>query len=83
MLIEEFQSEGRTFGAVKVFRADLSGLEAAAIFPLRSHHVNVLEIVSPHHLREALALKDGADVQVTLDLSGILSSNAASQAQKL
>lgn len=66
ILIPEFQSEGRTFGAVKCFRADLLGLEAAAIFPLRSHHVNVLEIISPHNLRERLSLKDGAEVQVRI-----------------
>src|SRR5207245_2909814 len=62
ILIPEFQSEGRTFGAVKCFRAEIGGLEAAAIFPLRSHHVNVLEVISPHHLRQALTLADGADV---------------------
>ncbi|HWH09061.1 MAG TPA: DUF120 domain-containing protein [Candidatus Thermoplasmatota archaeon] len=66
LLIPEFQSEGRTFGAVKCFRADIMGLEAAAIFPLRSHHVNVLELISPHHLRERLTLSDGAEVQVRI-----------------
>ena len=66
LLIPEFQSEGRTFGAVKCFRAELLGLEAAAIFPLRSHHVNVLELISPHHLRERLNLADGAEVQVRI-----------------
>jgi riboflavin kinase len=66
ILIPEFQSEGRTFGAVKCFRAEIMGVEAAAIFPLRSHHVHVLELISPHHLRERLALKDGAEVQVRI-----------------
>ena len=66
LLIGEFQSEGRTFGAVKCFRAELMGLEAAAIFPLRSHHVNVLELISPHHLRERLSLSDGTEVQVRI-----------------
>lgn len=68
LLIPEFESEGRTFGAVKCFRADLLGVEAAAIFPLRSHHANVLELISPHCLREKLSLVDGMDVQVRLDL---------------
>lgn len=79
LLIPEFQSEGRTFGAVKSFRAMLHAggaapVEAAAIFPLRSHHVHVLELISPHFLREKLSLVDGAEVQVVLDLSGVLSS---------
>jgi riboflavin kinase, archaea type len=83
LLIPEFQSEGRTFGAVKCFRAEMGGVECAAIFPLRSHHVNVLEIISPHHLREKLSLRDGTDVQVTLDVSGNSSSAQESEAQKL
>jgi riboflavin kinase len=72
--IEPFQSEGRTFGAVKFFRAMIGGVEAAAIFPLRSHHVNVIELVSPHCLREELALTDGAEVEISLDPTGVLSS---------
>lgn len=64
LLIREFQSEGRTFGAVKCFRADVQGVEAAAIFPLRSHHTTVLELVSPAHLRTKLDLKDGDELVV-------------------
>lgn len=80
LMIEEFQSEGRTFGAVKCFRAQLrlhpsqAAIEAAAIFPLRSHHTHVLELVSPHGLREKLSLADGTEVVVTLDVSASLSS---------
>jgi riboflavin kinase, archaea type len=74
LMIEEFQSEGRTFGAVKCFRATVGEVEAAAIFPLRSHHVHVLELISPFGLREKLSLVDGQDVQVSLDLPGILAS---------
>ncbi|HET6405338.1 MAG TPA: DUF120 domain-containing protein [Candidatus Thermoplasmatota archaeon] len=76
LMIQEFQSEGRTFGAVKCFRAELLGVEAAAIFPLRSHHVHVLELISPYGLREKLSLADGTEVQVTLDVTAGLSSPA-------
>ena len=69
VLIAEFQSEGRTFGAVKCFRAEIAGLEAAVIFPVRSHHTNAIEVISPHHLREALSLEDGAEVNVTIGLA--------------
>lgn len=70
LLIKEFQSEGRTFGAVKCFRAEVDGVEAAAIFPLRSHHANVLELVSPAHLRSKLNLKDGDELLVTVKVDG-------------
>lgn len=69
MLIEEFQSEGRTFGAVKCFRAEILGIEAAIIFPLRSHHTHTLEVISPIHLRERLKLDDGANVTVRVQLA--------------
>ena len=69
MPIAQFQSEGRTFGAVKCFRAQLQGVEAAVIFPLRSHHTHVIEVISPHNLREKLALADGAEVTVEVDLT--------------
>lgn len=62
MRIEEFESEGRTFGAVKCFAATIGGLEAGAILPVRSHHSNTLEIISPHHLRDEMDLDDGDDV---------------------
>lgn len=80
LLISEFSAEGRTFGAVKCFRADIGGLEAAAIFPVRSHHTHVLELVSPHNLRDALSLRDGSEVAVVID---ILSSASAPDSQKL
>lgn len=83
ILIAEFQSEGRTFGAVKCFRAEIGGREGAVIFPLRSHHTNVIEIISPANLRESLSLRDGAEVEVTLDIAGVLSSASERQAQKI
>lgn len=68
-LVAEFESEGRTFGAVKVFKAEILGVEAAVIFPIRSHHTHTLELISPHHLRERLSLKDGAEVRVRIDVT--------------
>ena len=87
LMIEPFQSEGRTFGGVKCFRATIriasegaeakrAEVEAAAIFPLRSHHVHVLELISPHGLRDKLSLADGTEVVVTLDVSARLSSTS-------
>lgn len=64
MLVPEFQDEGRTFGAVKCFRAALRGIEAGAVFPLRGHHTDVLEVVAPVHLRDRLGLRDGDEVTI-------------------
>lgn len=69
MLVPEFQDEGRTFGAVKCFRARLRGIEAGAVFPLRGHHTDVLEVVAPVHLRDRLGLRDGDDVAIEVQVA--------------
>lgn len=68
LLVPEFQDEGRTFGAVKCFRANLRGIEAGAVLPLRGHHTNVLEVVAPLHLREKLGLRDGDEVTIEVQV---------------
>jgi riboflavin kinase len=64
LLVEEFQDEGRTFGAVKIFKATLRGRDAAVVLPLRGHHAGVLEVVAPVRLRDALGLRDGDEVAI-------------------
>ncbi len=68
ILIKEFVSEGRTFGAVKCFPAGIGDVKVAAILPVRSHHTNVLELISPHHLRAQLELEDGDEITVLVKL---------------
>ena len=38
LVIQGFPGEGRTFGDVKCFEAQIEGIESAVIIPLRSHH---------------------------------------------
>lgn len=72
LLATEFMDEGRTFGAVKCFRARVKARaaeadEAAVVLPVRSHHTNVLEVIAPVSLRESLRLADGTEVSVTVE----------------
>ncbi len=67
--IEGFVESGVKYGSVKAFRAELDGLEAAAILPARSDHKNILEIISEHHLRKELDLKDDDQVTVKIFIS--------------
>lgn len=69
LLVPEFQDEGRTFGAVKCFRATVGGLGAAAVLPLRGHHRDVLEVVAPVNLRDKLGLREGDEVVVRVEVS--------------
>jgi len=68
ILIEGFESEGRTFGKVKCFLTKIHDVEAAVIIPIRTHYSDVLEIISRHFLRDALKLKDGDIVEIVVSL---------------
>ena len=64
--IDEFKTENRSFGSVACFRANISGIDGAIVLPLRSHYSNILELISPHFLREKLNLKDGDEVEIVI-----------------
>ena len=64
ILIEGFTDGGRTFGGAKVFLATVKGVECAVIIPLRTHHVDNLEVIAKNHLRTKLDLADGDAVEV-------------------
>ena len=68
IMMEGFESEGRTFGKVKCYLTDIQNVECAVIIPLRTHYSDVLEIISRHFLRETLKLKDGDIVEIIVSL---------------
>lgn len=66
--IEEFQAKDRTFGAVDAWRARIGTLECALILPKRTHHARTVEVISPEFLRDKLAVKDGDEIEVQVQL---------------
>lgn len=64
--INEFETKNRTFGGVECFHAEINGVEGAILLPFRSHYSNILEFISPHHLKDKLTLKDGDKVKVII-----------------
>lgn len=67
-IIEGFKDGERTFGGVKAYRAIIKNLDCAVIIPDRSHHIDVLEVISPHYLRKKLKLKDGDIVELQIPI---------------
>jgi riboflavin kinase len=67
--IDAFQTENRTFGGVRCFKAEINGIEGAIVLPIRSHYSNVLELISNYHLRQELKLTDGDTVIVEIFLT--------------
>jgi len=66
--IEGFEAAGRTFGGAKVFRARLKGVDCAVILPIRTHHTDVLEVISKEFLRNRLGIADGDPVALDIEL---------------
>jgi riboflavin kinase len=68
IVLEGFTTENRSFGSVICYKASVNGIEGAIVLPKRSHYASVLEFVSPCFLREALQLRDGDAVEITVYL---------------
>ena len=66
--ISGFEAAGRTFGGAKCFLATSGHVDCAVIMPIRTHHTDVLEVISKHYLRNALGLKDGDIVELAVTL---------------
>ena len=64
--IGEFETNDRSFGAVRCFKAEINGIEGAIVLPARGHYSNVLEFISPTFLREKLGLKDNDIANVVI-----------------
>ncbi len=63
--IPGFRKGDRIFGSVRCFPCKIAGIKGAVLIPERSHYgFEVLEIVSPHNLRQKLKLSDGDVVKV-------------------
>lgn len=67
-MIDSFQAEGRTFGAVTCHPAEVAGRKVAAILPHRSHYTTTLELIAPIRLRDEIPCADGDELEVTVHL---------------
>lgn len=68
ILVKGFRSGRRTFGDVKCFLATIHSKKCAVVIPLRSHHSEIIEIISELKLRDAFSMNDGDLVTVDVDL---------------
>lgn len=65
--IEGFSDGQRTYGASDCYPADIGGIRGFIIVPERTHYQgDLLEIIAPVKMREALKLKDGDEVTVVV-----------------
>ena len=66
--IEGFTDENKTFGECTCFPARIAGIKCAIVRPERtSYPPNLIEIIAPVNLRNALNISDGDEVIVSLE----------------
>ncbi len=69
IVISGFSDGVRTYGSVKAFRCKMRGVDCALLVIERTHHgPEVVEIIAPVKLRDALGLKDGDPISVEVQL---------------
>ncbi len=68
LVLSGFTHKGRTFGDVICYRVKINGeLEGAVVIAQRTHHSEeILEIVAPVDIREALNIEDNDKVTLTV-----------------
>lgn len=63
-----FKTNERTFGPVKFFPVRLKSSKGAIVLPNRTHHTDIVEVISPKNLRRAMGLRDGDHVKLEVFL---------------
>ncbi|MFB6490985.1 MAG: DUF120 domain-containing protein [Thermoproteus sp. AZ2] len=67
--IKGFSDGLRTYGSVKAFRCSVAGIKGAVLIIERTHHgPEVVEVIAPIKVRDALGLKDGDPIAIEVDL---------------
>ncbi len=64
--IERFEAEGRTFGGAACLPACIGDQHCAVVLPNRTHYTNILELIAPVRLRDALPCSDSDRLEVTV-----------------
>ncbi len=67
LIIHGFNDGERSFGGGKCYPVEIDGIKSAVIIPDRTHYPeDLLEIIAPVKLREALRIKDGDEVKIVV-----------------
>ncbi|MEM2137087.1 MAG: DUF120 domain-containing protein [Candidatus Methanomethylicia archaeon] len=65
IVISGFSNGLRSYGGAKCFKAKIDGIDCVLVLVERTHYGDdVIEILSPIKIRDALGLKDGSEVEV-------------------
>ena len=63
-----FVDENGTFGGCKCYRVMIGDIRGAIVRPERSNYpLDLVEVIAPVHLRKALNLKDGDELEMNLE----------------
>ena len=66
--IEGFEDKDVTFGGCKCYKVMIGDIKGAIVRPERtSYPLDIVEVIAPVHLRNALNLKDGDELEMILE----------------
>jgi riboflavin kinase len=66
--IEGFVDENGTFGGCNCYKVMIGDVKGAIVRPERSNYpIDLIELIAPVHLRKALNLKDGDELEIILE----------------
>jgi riboflavin kinase len=69
-LVSEFKEDGRVFGKVFVWFANLiikdKVIPVAIVYPDRTHHIDQLELICEEHIKTTYNVKDGDELEVSI-----------------
>ncbi len=64
--INGFKLKNKAFGGADCFKAKIKNINGAIIIPHLTKHKDIIEFISPVHLKSELNIKDGDKVRVEL-----------------
>lgn len=65
--INGFENKGKKFGGVKCFKAKIKNVEGAIIIPeINKHKKDIIEFISPNHVKSKLNLRNGDKITIEL-----------------
>ena len=64
--IKGFKAGNKTFGGANCYKAKIKNINGAIIVPVINKHKDIIEFISPFHIKSKLKIKDGDKIKVEL-----------------
>ena len=67
IIIPSYKENNAKFGGVKCYKAEINGIGGFIIIPdINKHKKNIIEFITPEHIKSKLKIKDGDKIKIEL-----------------